>query len=227
MNIININENTNNKKLLKTNDNVTIIKNVVINENTTDLLKNNNTNFQKSKEDKYNFDDFSSIFPSMISNFTSNSEDNNSYEWPYSKIPEHDRLKTSLPFEFEYEEVDEESEAEFDEIIEHKNLQYLINDSNDNINCENVGLSNKYKQDSFRNSPKMANNLSTVKQNGKSSQNYEKSPIRNIMNSQSKTEEIIIEMFNNRIKAFPDFQLRSPGKKITQPLNNQLVNSTK
>lgn len=208
-----------NKKISQSNNNVIITKNVVINENTTDLLKTKINNFHKPKEFSY-FDDASSIFQSTIS-YSTNFSDYNSYDWPYSNISQHDRLKKSFVFEYEYEEVDEES----DNIIEDEEFGNLIDDQDKYINCENDLKIEESKQEPFESSLK---NLKNSPTNKLKKQCLEQSSMANIMENQSETEKKIIKMFNSQINAFPYFQLPSLDIKITtQTYNTQMANSSK
>lgn len=161
---------------------------------------------------KYNSKDKLS---STSSDVISDSNNNNSFVMQFINTKEHIRLKETRSFIYEYEDVNEESEPE-EEIV--KDFSFLIDKNDDNKTDEKFKKITDFEKSSIGNhSVNIINNsLATVKLlDERLSTILEKLAV---IDNQSKTEDLMIRMFNCQINSFKNYKLN---------YNNQTENSTK
>jgi len=196
-------------------------KKVSIFENTTNVSE---IDFKKQGPEMFNSVDLSTIYSSGISHVT-NLSDFNSSEWRYLNLTQKDHFKYQESFEYEYDEVEEESEPE--ETVQDEDFSFLTNGrENNEFNDNTIIAKNQFEFD-YRHSDVTTNTSPTVKSvdNKKLSQLLEKSSMTKIMGNQMKIEDSMIRMFNNRINVFPDFRLHSLGLNITKIRCDHMSNS--
>lgn len=199
---------------MKMPDSVKHSKKVVINENNTVLTKADVPLIQNTKIEKSDSsDNISTIFPSTMSTVSGNTGDLNSEEWRIfnSKPHEYERLKYSVSYTYDYEEVGEESELE--EIIEDEDFSFLMCDRKENEDREDYLSDYDFMQNplgSYSNNNNVDINPPKDKLDEKNvSQILEKSFMSKLMDGQSKTEEMMITMFNYQANVFPEYRLHS------------------
>lgn len=189
-------------------------KKVVINENNLDLTKTDVPHIQNTKPEKSDSsDDNSTIFPSMMSTVSGMTGDYNSEDWRIfnSKPHEHERLKYSVSYTYDFEEVDEESFEE--EIIEDEDFSFLMCDRKGNEDREDYLSEYDFMQNSLESHSN--NNVGNVnpskgKLNEKNtSKIIKKLFMTKLMDDQSKIEEMMIIMFNYQANTFPEYRLHS------------------
>lgn len=145
----------------------------------------------------------------------SDSNYNNSFVMQFINTKEHIRLKETRSFIYEYEDVNEESESE-EEIV--KDFSLLIDNEENNKTDEKFEKITDFEKNSIGNHSVniIHNSLTTAKLLDKRlSTILEKLAV---IDNQSKTEDLMIRMFNCQINSFKNYRLN---------YNNQKENSTK
>lgn len=185
-----------------------------INVSVTENKNSKELSFENSKTpESYSSEDKSSIMPSSV---VLNSNYNNSNIMQFINTTEHIRLAEKQYSTYEYEDVNEESELE-EEIDE---FSFIIDNNKENKDSEKFEKIIDYEKNSNRNQSFNIddNNFSTTNLLDKRlSTILEKLSMSNTIENQSKTEDLMIKMFNYQINAFPNYRLH---------YNNQIVNNT-
>lgn len=186
-----------------------------INKDVTENKKSNELSFENFKIlEAHSSDVKSSVTPSSV---ILNSNINSLNVMQFINTTEHIRLKETQYFTFEYEEVDEESDVE--EEIDGFSY-FVIDNKKENKNIEKFEKIIEFEKSSIENQPINIddNNLSTTKLLDKRlSTILDQLSMSNIIDNQSKTEDLMIKIFNCQINAFPNYRLN---------YNNPMVNYT-
>lgn len=153
-------------------------------------------------------DDFSTFVSSVSSSRM------NSYDSGGPDEPQRYHLKYQEPFEYEYDEVDEDSEPE--ETVRDEDFSFLVDGHERFWDGENVDAGNDgWKQKPFGWLPEIVTNGTPIEKQKtnarRSPQILEESFMANAMCDQSKIEVSMIKMFNHRVNAFPDYRLHLLG----------------
>lgn len=209
-----VNENTANTNVLQTNDKND--KKVAM----ADENINSFTSCSNCSRNEYE-NDFPITISSVVSNLTNSSGQMSNF-WKYLNTAQYEQSENTMFHQFEYENVDEESEPE--ETVEGEDFSFLIDEGIDDEGekepDEHVTSKNIFVQNSVENDPVFDRFPIVLPYEIEIHEKsfleiYKKFPLSYLMETQSEIEKILIRMFNKKTNMFPDYQLHFLGVKST------------